>query len=490
MRFISKIARVLGVVAIGATSLLAQSTAVPPTADSKLDEVLARLSGIEQRLAGLEGRAAPAQDAAPAAVVPPVTDIAARLEAVDEQVRIVDRKREIDQEALTTRFSQAPVVNASRDGFSVRSADSSFQFKIGGYFQADSRFLAGPGQAEANTFILRRVRPVLTGTLYRHIEFRLMPDWGQGTTVLQDLHLDFRFFPKASVRFGKFKAPFSLERLQSATDLTFIERGYPTNLAPNRDTGVQVYGDFETGTFTYAIAVMNGVPDGGSSDLDTNDGKDYVGRVFLQPFITKGSGHKGSGLGFGLAASHGRQNGITLPTYRTTPQSAFFTFTPGTAADGDRRRLGAQGHYYVGPLGILAEYTITEQDVRRGDTAATIHNDGWQVATSYFLTGEPKAYQTTAPKKAFDRTTRGKGAIELAARYTELSIDPSAFQLGFADPAGSARKAQEWTAGINWHITRGNKLIVDYSQTHFTGGSASGNRANEKALLTRFQVAF
>lgn len=484
MRFILKIAGVLGVVAMGATSLLAQS------AESKLDEVLARLSSIEQRLASLEGRPASAPGAPTPVVASSVNEIAARLEAIDEGVRIVDRRRELDQEVLTTRLSQVPVVDASRDGFSVRSADSNFQLKIGGYFQADGRFFAGPGQIDTSTFILRRIRPVLTGSLYRGIEFRLMPDWGQGTTVLQDLHLDFRFFPKVSVRFGKFKTPFGLERLQSAAEMTFIERAYPTNLAPNRDTGVQVYGDFRAGTFSYAIAVMNGVPDGGSSDLDTNDGKDLVGRVFFQPFVAKGATHKGSGLGFGIAASHGRQSGAALPTYRTTPQSAFYTFTTGTTADGDRRRLGPQGHYYVGPFGVFAEYTITEQDVRLGSTATTIRNDGWQVATSYFLTGEPKGYRTSAPKKAFDRRSGGKGAIELAARYTELSIDPSAFQLGFADLTRSARKAQEWTAGVNWHITRGNKFIVDYSQTHFTGGSASGDRATEKALLTRFQVAF
>ena len=308
LKFFGTTFRILTLISAIGAPLLAQEPVSRTAADTKLDEILARLATIEQRLTTLEGSTAPAllregnlQSTASA------SDLAARLEAIDEQVRIVDRRREIDQEALTSRFSQSPVLEAGRDGFFFRSPDSSFQFKIGGYFQADSRFFAGSNQPEASTFILRRVRPVFTGTFYKSIEFRLMPDWGQGQSVLQDLHLDFRFFPKASVRFGKFKAPFSLERLQSATDLTFTERAFPTNLAPNRDTGVQVYGDFAAGTFSYAIAAMNGVPDGGSSDLDTNDGKDFVGRVFFQPFIRGGVDHKGSGLGVGIAASHGRQ---------------------------------------------------------------------------------------------------------------------------------------------------------------------------------------
>ena len=481
MKHIAKTFHIFAAMGI-ALSLHAQGTTTPPAGDNKLDDILARLTTIERRLSTLEGQ--------PTADLPSVRDIAARIEAIDEQVRIVDRKRELDQEAVTTRFSTSPGVDAGTEGFSFRSPDRSFQFKIGGYFQADSRFFAGPGQSEPSTFILRRVRPVFTGTFYKNIEFRLMPDWGQGQSVLQDLHLDFRYFPKASIRFGKFKAPFSLERLQSATDITFVERAFPTNLAPNRDTGVMVYGDFGTGTFTYALAAMNGVPDGGSSDLDTNDGKDFVGRVFFQPFVRKGANHKGSGLGLGVAASHGRQNGTVLPTYRTTPQSAFFSFVTGTTADGDRKRLGPQGHYYLGPFGVFAEYTVTEQDVRRGTTTATVRNDGWQVATSFFLTGERKGYRSPAPRKTFDRTTHGKGAVELSGRYTELTIDPTAFQLGFADITRSARKAQEWTAGLSWYVARGNKFVLDYSQTHFTGGNTTGNRTSEKALLTRFQVAF
>lgn len=502
MKVLIGILNVLVLIAVSGPTLQAQAPAAT-TSDSRLDQVLARLDAIEKRLSNLEhhpegsdpqAATAASRSASSSASTQSIEDIATRLEAIDEQVRIVDRRRELDQEAVTTRFSQTPIVEAGRDGFLLRSADSAFQFKVGGYFQADSRFFTGPRQAESSTFILRRIRPVLTGTFYKSIEFRMMPDWGQGTTVLQDLHLDFRFFPKASVRFGKFKSPFSLERLQSATDLTFVERGFPTNLAPNRDTGVQVYGDFYSGTFSYALAAVNGVPDGGSSDLDNNDGKDFIGRVFFQPFIRRGADnsgadHKASGLGFGLAASHGRQSGSTLPTYRTTPQSAFFSFSNGVTADGDRKRLGPQGHYYVGPFGLFAEYTVTEQDVRRRNRAITVRSDGWQVAASYFLTGERKGYRNPAPTRAFDRAG-GRGALELAARYTELSIGQNVFQTGLADPASSARKAQEWTAGITWHVTRGNKFVLNYSQTHFTGGSNTGNRSSEKALLSRFQVAF
>src|SRR5688572_7147312 len=176
MKLFGKTLHLLILIQVTALSLLAQG--IPPSipADTKLDEILSRLTTIERRLSTLEGQqTGPAPDAALAETVPSVRDIAARLEAIDEQVRIVDRRRELDQEAVATRLNPAPAVEAGRDGFSVRSADNAFQFKIGGYFQTDSRFFIGPRQADTSTFVLRRIRPVLTGTLYRGIEFRLMP---------------------------------------------------------------------------------------------------------------------------------------------------------------------------------------------------------------------------------------------------------------------------------------------------------------------------
>jgi phosphate-selective porin OprO/OprP len=60
----------------------------------------------------------------------------------------------------------------------------------------------------------------------------------------------------------------------------------------------------------------------------------------------------------------------------------------------------------------------------------------------------------------------------------------------FADPTKSAYKAKEWAVGVNWYPERRIKIAVNYGQTSFEGGAATGNREDEKALLTRFQVAF
>src|SRR4051794_28800558 len=153
-----------------------------------------------------------------------------------------------------------------------------------------------------------------------------MPDFGQGTTVLQDAYMEARFNPAFRVRAGKFKPPVGLERLQSGADLLFVERALPTNLVPNRDLGVQISGDFAGGITSYQVGVFNGVLDGGSGEGDTNDDKVAAARLFFQPFVTGTGPFKN--LGFGIAGSSGNQSGTAtapgLPSYRSPGQQTVF----------------------------------------------------------------------------------------------------------------------------------------------------------------------
>ena len=188
------------------------------------------------------------------------------------------------------------------------------------------------------TFVLRRVRPVIEATAFKIFDFKLMPDFGGGTTVLQDAYADARFASWFRIRAGKYKAPFGLSRLQSATEMTFIERGTPTLIAPNRDLGVMAFGDLLGERLTYQIGVFNGVVDGGSADIDDRSGKDVVARVFAHPF-RKAQSDTWKQLGVGFAVSGGSQRGTfttpDLPSYRTAAQQTFFPLSLRLDARGD-----------------------------------------------------------------------------------------------------------------------------------------------------------
>ena len=147
-----------------------------------------------------------------------------------------------------------------------------------------------------------------------------------------------------------------LERLQSATALTFIERALPTQLVPNRDIGFQLWGDLREGFAQYQLAVMNGVIDGGSADADVNDAFDVFGRVFVHPF-QETSLEPLQGLGVGVAASYGRQDGAantatstSTPQYRTAGQQIFFSYGIGGRRDRRPRAHRAAGLLVLGPV--------------------------------------------------------------------------------------------------------------------------------------------
>jgi phosphate-selective porin OprO/OprP len=380
-------------------------------------------------------------------------------------------------------------VSAGPDGFVIQSESGDYRLQIRGYAQFDGRFFEGDEDLAIDTFVLRRVRPILQGTVARHFDFNITPDFGVGTTVLQDAFLDVNYSPKARIRVGKFKPPVGLERLQSATNLAFVERAYPTALVPNRDLGVQIHGELGGGILAYAAGVFDGAPDGGSVDVDLNDGKDLAARVFISPFKRGKSVLKG--LGFGIAGTTGEQTG-PLPAYRSGGQVSVVTLLAGITADGTRKRYSPQLSFYGGPVGILAEYVHSESRVKKADdTHADFEGEAWQATATVALTGDAASYTGVRPRKPFDPKRGQWGAIELAGRVNGIKLGGSTVADGLVDPTKSVRDAFAWALGVNWYLNRNIKQVVNFERTTFSGGAAAGaDRPAENAILIRTQVAF
>lgn len=382
-----------------------------------------------------------------------------------------------------------PTVMGGPEGFVIQSEGGDFKLQVRGYAQFDGRFYPeDDGKLGTNAFLLRRVRPIVQGTVAKYFEFNITPDFGGGSSVLQDAYLDFRYSPKARLRVGKFKGPVGLERLQSATAISFVERALPASFVPNRELGAMLHGELGAGVFAYAIGVFDGAVDGGSVDTDSNDGKDLAGRVFLSPFKRGKSVLKN--LGFGISGTTGKQSGA-LPSYRTGGQLVFFSYATGVSAEGTRTRYSPQLSFYSGPFGLLGEYAVSKNRVSKAPTVATLEHRAWQATASITLTGDDASYGGVKPKKPFDPSKGQWGALELVARANAASLDRDAFSLGLADATKSARKAFAWGVGLNWYLNRNVKQVVSFERTTFTGGAAGGaDRLAENALFIRSQVSF
>jgi len=441
----------------------------PPNVPSspQLPPAEQRIEELERRLRLLEEKHAGAYDAADA--------------------KAADKAPAGDAKETDKAAPKAPsgvAVGYGPEGVAVTSADGKFQLRFRPYVQADARFFLDQG---TNTFLMRRVRPAMEGTVFEYFDWRLMPELS-GTPNVQDAFVNIRLFREIQLRAGKFKPPVGLERLLSDPDLPFLERGLPTNLVPDRDIGAQLHGDILGGTVVYAAGYFNGAPDGVNGDIDNNDKKDVAGRIVLRPFqptfiepLRK--------LGLGIAATRGTHTGA-LPPYRTPVGTPFFQYGDGVAAGGTHRRLAPQAYFYVGPFGIFGEYTRSTQIVIAPGLSTRLNHESWQVVGSFFISGEEASPGTVTPKRALNPRNFGTGAVELVARYGELHIDGDAFTLRVADATRSARKAVNWGVGVNWHLARNFKWMVDFERTSFEGGSPTGDRPTEGLILTRLQAAY
>jgi phosphate-selective porin OprO/OprP len=466
-----------------------------------------RMSAVRQWVSGFiivagTAVAAPRVMAQQEGTTPDSVPLAGRVDDLEQQIRVLKRLRELEADSIANaaKTKQSATANG-KDGFSIKSADGKYGVKIRGYSQVDGRFYGGDeAKALSNSFFLRRARPIVEATVGKYFSARLMPDFAQGQTVLYDAYWEGNFVPAFSVRVGKFKPPVGLERLQSATDIEFAERGLPTNLVPNRDIGLQIGGDVDSGLVSYAVGVFNGVADLGNGDADGNDSKDLDARIFIQPVKTGSL----KGLGLGIAGTTGvEQGGVLatglvsgLPAYRSPGQQTVFRYRADAAvpvnsviADGRRSRLVPQGYLYTGPLGVLGEYAISRQEVRLGPNTATLTHKAWQASGNLFLTGEKAGFRSPTPKKPFDLQEKGFGALELVARYGELDLDDDAFPV-FASASSSVTKEKSAGVGLNWYLNKQIKVAVNYEHTTFDGGAADGDRRSEDFFLTRFQHAF
>jgi phosphate-selective porin OprO and OprP len=376
-----------------------------------------------------------------------------------------------------------------RDGFFIQNDNGDFRLQIGLFVQADGRFaLDDTAEAVTDTFAFRRMRPYLRGRVAQRFEFFVNPDFAGGTLTLYDAYIDTRFSNAFRVRLGKAKSPLGHERLISGSTLLFLERAFPTSIAPNRDLGIQVLGDLDGGVFSYQGGLTNGSQDGGNTDLDTNDGKDLVGRIVVRPWV-KNAKSPLNGVGFALSGSTGNQSGVTsLPTFRTTTlQQIFFSYV-GATGDGRRNRVSPYAYYYRKGFDGFAEYIRSTIPVREGNLREDIAHQAWQFAGSYVLTGESATEAGVRPNNNFDFGKGHWGAFQIAARYHVLSVDEAAIRLGFAT-AGSSHEAKAWTGGLNWYLNPYIKYVVNFERTVFDDDS-DGQRKAENALAFRMQLYF
>ena len=499
-------------------SALAQTPAPPGNADVPAPAVTDT---------GASPPAAPPPEAGPN-----LTDLQNRIDAAEQTSRIAVRRVELLEEQLAAKTKEqkdAPTfTTAGERGFNFRSGDGLYLLRVKGQLQIDTRWFLNDGALsdKADTFLIRRMRPSIDGTVFGLVDYKFTPDFAGSAAAVFDAYADIHPFQWLRLRAGKFKTPLGLERLQNDPDLVFMERALTQDLTPQRDVGAALGGEVGNGILAYSLGVYNGAADSANPDVDTNHAKDFVGRVLLQPFKAEGLAGLGS-LGLHFAASTGNRFGTPLsaptstllPSYKSGGQNTFFSYYVSTTDNSAtpfahlrQTRINPGLYYYIGGFGILGEYVWDKQEVQKGNAVSYLVN--WAAhGTASFVIGGKNGYDGATPNQVLDFTKGTWGALEIGVRYNVLKVDDTTINtaapstIAFADGTRNASKVQAFGGAINYVPSRTFRLCVNFEQSRFTGGNsvkttapdATGatkttttitNRNTENALLGRVQVNF
>ena len=388
-------------------------------------------------------------------------------------------------------------------GFYLRSDDDSYELHITGQLQADYRgFMDDVDTATSpDTFLIRRARLGIEGTVFKYCEFRLLPDFAGSsvTKSIADAYVNIHYWDALQLEMGKFKQPFSYEQLIQDRYVPTMERSMIDQLVPQRDEGLMLHGRKLFGDrLDYAVAVSNG--DQNTSTVDSNNSKDFNTRLVVRPFSDP-SFDLLRGLQFGASYGVGIENQSVSPNDLTTPATVeWFAYNNGVLANGVRTRVSPELVYFHGPFGLATQYYHEDQQVQASASKPVVHvqTDGYYIMASWLLTGEQRTDYTQQidPVRPFsiDAPIASPGAWELIARLSKLDVDPEVFAAKLATPGVSSLGATEITCGFNWYLTRWIRTQFNWEHAWFSNPVQIGNEhfplTTEDALYTRFQLIF
>jgi phosphate-selective porin OprO and OprP len=395
-------------------------------------------------------------------------------------------------------------------GFYVESPDKAFMLHFTGQIQLDYReFLRTKDRSDIDTFLLRRARFGLEATLEKYYEFRFLPDFGQGTTIVQDAYMNIHYWNEFQFEVGRFKQPISYEQLIQDRYVPTLERSLIDQLVPQRDLGAMIHGEEVCNNlFDYAVSLSNGEINGNSTDL--NDHKDLDGRFAIRPLNWLEDEEWLRWFQVGFSGGFGiEQEPINPATLRTPDTVPYFSFNSTVRADGLRTRLCPELAYFYGPVGFFAEYYDEHQDMTptaTGKGSGLVEDvpfRGYVCTGTCFLTGETRTTysQQIFPLRNFDprHPISSPGAWELVARVSHLGTGDIVYSKGdaqLANPATTANVATEYTLGFNWYFNGFFRMQFNYEHDMFNrsvllGTSVADNELrSQDSLFTRFQIIF
>jgi len=370
-----------------------------------------------------------------------------------------------------------------KDGLRFDTADKAFRLKLGGriyndwaWFDQDKSIKNLVGKDDNGTEF-RSARLYAAGEIYQRAVFKAEYDFEDGDSSFKDVYVGLVDLPFVGMaRVGHFKEPFSLEELTSSRFITFMERALPNALVPGRNTGFGINNAFLDDHLTFGAGVFYDSNDFGES---TGDNYQFTARVTGLPWAPADDQF----LHIGGSVRVGDPDDNSL-SFSERPESHLANnyVDTGTFTNAQSQvRWGIEAATVCGPFSVQGEYIATNVDRNGGLSNADF--SGWYVFASWFITGEHRAYKRA--DAAFDRIKpksnflidHGTGAVELALRYSTLSLADGGIQGG---------ELSDITAGLNWYLNPNMRVMSNYVHADLQ----DLNVGDTNLFEMRFQVDF
>jgi phosphate-selective porin OprO/OprP len=368
----------------------------------------------------------------------------------------------------------------------VETSDGAFVFELIGRFMWDSFWESSddlPPTATQDGTFFRRARLGVQGHVYQNLEFRIEMDFATGTVVLTDVYMGLRKLGAVgTIRVGHMKEPFGLEALESANDITFLERSAATDaFAPFRNDGIQLMNAILGDRATWAAGIFR---ESNNQGVATGDGGyTFTARLTGLPMQNK---DRQTLIHVGVCFSL-RDPPTGTAQFQARPGIAAGPrlVDPGSLATEDVMLLCFEFAWAWRALSVQAEAFLTEV---HGDGVADSSFSGWYVQVSYWITGESRPYKAKEgvfgapkPKRALHDAQGGFGAWEIALRFDAIDL---------TDGAVVGGEQTSITFGANWHWNKNARVMFHIVFTDVEDGNAGANNGELTIFETRFQFNF
>ncbi len=398
------------------------------------------------------------------------------------------------------------------DGFRWGTEDNEITFGVRALQQIDARIYANSNQEFVSSGIFNpRTRFYFEGNLTRPISYEFSFQETYDTLNLLDSYLNYRFRDGFQLRLGRYKTPFTYEWYRvHIWHLLAPERSlFATNFEGNRRFGFMGWGSLFENRLEYAVGSFDGQR---NSYQSFSSHQDIMAFLNFKPFERRTDSFL-QNLQFGGSVNAGIENNPLSPAVLTTsaPPAANSTLTPGSAQvpflafsngvveRGYRALWELHTAYYYQGLSLMGAWDSGFQDYAQGSSGPPpirVPTSGYFVQAGYILTGETIRDRTLIdPLSPFDLRPGhfGLGALEITARYSELSLGQSVFTGGLADPNLWTNHAQMVDVGFNWYLNKFVKVYFDWEHAIFGSPvfyNAGGFQKSNDLYWLRFQVYF